>query len=75
MTRGWRRLGRVGEEGWEQVGGHVRIGVGEKGSGFRDDGGPGGLGWGLEGEGGLYLPPVAVGVEGGGGLLADQQYN
>ena len=31
MTQGWRRLDRVGEEGWEQVGGHERVGVGERG--------------------------------------------
>ena len=30
------------------------------------------LGGNLEGEGGLYLPPVAVRVEGGGGPPADQ---
>ena len=48
--------------------------MGDKGSGFGDDRGLGGglvvggvLGGGLEGEEGLYLTPVAVGVQGGGG--------
>ena len=36
------RLGRVGEEGWKQVGRHERVGVGEKGSGFEEDRGLGG---------------------------------
>ena len=35
--RGWGRLGRVGEEGWEQVRRHERVGVGGKGSGFGED--------------------------------------
>ena len=69
----------VGEEGSEQIGGHERVVVGDKGSGFGDDRGlggvlvlEGGLGGGLDGEGGLHLPPVAVGVEGGGGPPAVQ---
>ena len=61
----------VGEEGSEQVGGHERVEVGDKGSGFGDDRGlGGGLGGGLEGEGGPHLPPVTVEVEGGGGPLS-----
>ena len=69
----------VGEEGSEQIGGHERVGVGDKGGGFRDDRGLGGVlvlgggrGGGLYGEGGLHLPPMAVGVEGGGGPPAVQ---
>ena len=76
MTRGWRRLGRVGEEGWEQVGGHKRVGVGEEGGGFGEDrrlvGRLGVERGGLEGEGGPHLPPIAVGVEGGSCTPAPQ---
>ena len=45
----------VGEEGWEQVGGHERVGVGDEWSWFREDRG---LGGGLDGDGGLHLSPV-----------------
>ena len=63
----------VGEEGSEQVGGHERVVVGDKGSGFGEDRGlGGGLGGGLEGEGGPHLPPIAVGVEGGSCTPAPQ---
>ena len=72
MTRGWRGPGRVGEEGLKQVGRHERVGVGDKGSRFGEDRGLGGLGGGLECEGGPHLPPVAVRVQGGGGTPADQ---
>ena len=48
--------------------------MGDKGSEFGDDRELGGgfvvggvLEGGLEGEGGLFLPPMAVGVQGGGG--------
>ena len=56
----------------KQVGRHERVGVGDKGSRFGEDRGLGGLGGGLECEGGPHLPPVAVRVQGGGGTPADQ---
>ena len=59
------------EEGWGEVGGHVRIVVRDEGSGFGEGRGLGGGlvvgGGGLEGDGGLYLPLMAVGTKGGGG--------
>ena len=35
--QGWGRSGRVGEQWWKEVGGAVRIGVGDEGSGIGED--------------------------------------
>ena len=45
----------VGEEGSEQIGGHERVGVGDKGGGFRDDRGLGGVLVLGGGRGGVFM--------------------